>query len=109
MRVSRVGPWPSKAGAPLGAPARSARAHVCSVHDVLDVPCAECTRRSVLVEREDWAPAVMGRVGIAGYGGLTLLLVGRILGGAEGQVLAGIGIATTMAGALLFFILLLAT
>jgi hypothetical protein len=60
-------------------------------------------------ERDDLAPAVMERVGLAGYGGLTLLLVGRILGGPEGQALAGVGIATTLAGALLFFILLLAT
>jgi hypothetical protein len=57
----------------------------------------------------DLAPEVLERVAIAGYGGLTLLLVGRLLGGLEGQVLAGIGIAITLAGALLFFILLLAT
>ena len=59
-------------------------------------------------ERDDVAPEVLERVGLAGYGGITLLLVGRILGGAEGQVLAGVGIATTLAGALLFVILLLA-
>jgi hypothetical protein len=59
-------------------------------------------------ERDDLAPEVMERVAIAGYAGITLLLMGRILGGPEGQVLAGVGIATTMAGALLFFILLLA-
>jgi hypothetical protein len=59
--------------------------------------------------QDDLAPLALERVGIAGYGGLTLLLVGRILGGAEGQVLAGVGIAVTLAGALLFFILLLAT
>jgi len=63
----------------------------------------------VVGERDDLAPEVMERVGIAGYGGLTLLMVGRILGGVEGQILAGVGIAITMAGALLFFILLLAT
>jgi hypothetical protein len=60
-------------------------------------------------ERGDLAPDVLERVGIAGYGGLTLLLVGRILGGSEGQVLAGVGIATTLSGALLYLILLLAT
>jgi hypothetical protein len=57
----------------------------------------------------DTSPEVLERVGIAGYGGLSLLLVGRILGGPGGLVLAGVGIATTLAGALIFFILLLAS
>jgi hypothetical protein len=57
----------------------------------------------------DLAIEALGRVGFVGYGGLALLLVGRLLGGAEGEVVAGFGIAITLAGALLFFILLLAT
>src|SRR5947209_569263 len=109
MRASRVGPWPSRAGALLGADARTARAQAVAVHNVLDGLRAERTRRSLVGERDDLAPEVLERVGLAGYGGITLLLVGRILGGPEGQVLAGVGIATTLAGALLFFILLLAT
>ena len=56
----------------------------------------------------DLAPEVLERVAVAGYSGVTLLLVGRLVGGTGGQVVAGVGIATTLSGALLYFILLVA-
>jgi hypothetical protein len=57
----------------------------------------------------DLAPVILECIALAGYGGITLLLVGRILGGPGGQVLAGLGITATLTGALLHTILLFAT
>src|SRR4051794_41910925 len=82
--MSRAGSGPRGGCAPIGAVARTARANFLPAHALAVGPRTYSTRRSGVGERGDLAPDVLERVGIAGYGGLKLLMGGGIPRGGGG-------------------------